>query len=185
MAGLCSHLGLLQLHVLSCVSPAKRVTGMARRLLAFCVWLLSAVVVAGAQDIVQQVLAASDGSADDFFGYSVAASASLAVVGANGPNNQQGAAYVFSCATPSNCTQTSELTASASPSDIARFVLSERGNECPQSCTRNAFFSHRFPNDCRRVEGFGLRSFYWPARGILLGLLLPLRADTEYSKINK
>ena len=57
-------------------------------------------------------LTASNGAASDYFGTSVAVYGSLVVVGAYGKNSAQGAAYVFSCPTASNCTQESELTAS-------------------------------------------------------------------------
>ncbi len=47
----------------------------------------------------QQKLTASDGAADDGFGYSVAISGDMVVVGASGDdigaNNNQGSAYVF------------------------------------------------------------------------------------------
>ena len=63
-------------------------------------------------------LTASDGTANDFFGYSVSISVSTVVVGAwgttVGANSQQGAAYVFT--EPAygwaNMTQTAKLTAS-------------------------------------------------------------------------
>ncbi len=62
-------------------------------------------------------LVASDGALGDFFGGSVAVSGALVVVGATGANNQ-GAAYVFSCPTASNCSQASSLAASdGAPND--------------------------------------------------------------------
>ncbi|MFN4253882.1 MAG: T9SS type A sorting domain-containing protein [Saprospiraceae bacterium] len=48
----------------------------------------------GAWGIVKK-LTASDGAANNFFGVSVAQSGSLALVGANGHNNNRGAAYFF------------------------------------------------------------------------------------------
>jgi hypothetical protein len=62
------------------------------------------------------LLTASDGYASLGFGNRLAASGSLVVVGASakfvGSNNFQGAAYVYSCPTPSTCTLLKELVAS-------------------------------------------------------------------------
>ncbi|MGH8126999.1 MAG: Ig-like domain-containing protein [Gammaproteobacteria bacterium] len=58
-----------------------------------------------------QELAASDGVADDFFGFSVALDGTTALVGAWGRNNFQGAAYVFT-KSDGTWSQTQELTAS-------------------------------------------------------------------------
>jgi hypothetical protein len=56
-------------------------------------------------------LSASDGAADDFFGWSVAVSGSTAVVGAYGKNSDTGAAYVF-VRSGSTWSQQAKLTAS-------------------------------------------------------------------------
>ena len=56
-------------------------------------------------------LAASDGAASNFFGNSVAITGNTLVVGANGANSYQGAAYVFT-ASGAAWPQTAELTAS-------------------------------------------------------------------------
>jgi hypothetical protein len=59
----------------------------------------------------QAELTASDGAADDSFGYSVAISGSTAVIGADGNNSGTGAAYVF-VGSGGSWSQQAELTAS-------------------------------------------------------------------------
>ncbi|MSQ08671.1 MAG: hypothetical protein EXR44_05165, partial [Dehalococcoidia bacterium] len=59
----------------------------------------------------QQKLTASDGAANDFFGYSVAVSGDTAVVGAWGDDSAKGSAYVFT-RSGSTWTQQQKLTAS-------------------------------------------------------------------------
>ncbi|MBM3949001.1 MAG: hypothetical protein FJ312_07155, partial [SAR202 cluster bacterium] len=60
---------------------------------------LATVAQAAGPDTQQAKLTASDGAADDLFGYSVAVSGDTAVVGAwsddVGSNDNQGSAYVF------------------------------------------------------------------------------------------
>lgn len=58
-----------------------------------------------------QKLVSSDGAAFDYFGRSVAVEGTRAMIGAYGPNAQQGAAYFFTSA-GGNWSQTQELTAS-------------------------------------------------------------------------
>ena len=66
-----------------------------------------------------QKLLASDGQADDFFGYSVAISGDYAIVGAFGVDggNYTGAAYIFFNDGSGNWTQTQKLTASGGQVD--------------------------------------------------------------------
>jgi hypothetical protein len=74
----------------------------------------------GSAWIQQQELTASDGSSNDYFGYSVAVSGTTALVGANiktiGSNFQQGTAYVFTF-NGSTWIQQQELTASNGAAD--------------------------------------------------------------------
>lgn len=63
-----------------------------------------------ASHFLQAELLASNGEADDYFGFSVATSGSVVVIGAYNKNNEQGEAYVFSCASPPSCTQNTILT---------------------------------------------------------------------------
>ena len=63
------------------------------------------------------ILNASDGAGSNGFGRGVSISGNLIVVGAYVKNSGQGAAYVFNCASPSNCPQTSILVASDGSQD--------------------------------------------------------------------
>ncbi len=65
----------------------------------------------GSKWVQQQELTANDGAADDNFGISVALSGTTALVGAIGPNDAQGEAYVFTF-NGSKWVQQQELTAS-------------------------------------------------------------------------
>ena len=84
----------------------------------------------GATWTQQAELTASDGAADDYFGYSVAVSGGTAVVGAFGHNvgsNPAGAAYVF-VQSGTTWTQQAELTSSdGAASDDLGYAVSVSG----------------------------------------------------------
>ena len=76
-------------------------------------------------------LTASDGAADDEFGYSVSVSGDTVVVGADGDDSYQGSAYVFvkSSGGWANMTQTAKLTASDGVEiDLFGFSVSVSGD---------------------------------------------------------
>ncbi|HLA84673.1 MAG TPA: Ig-like domain-containing protein, partial [Thermoguttaceae bacterium] len=73
-------------------------------------------------------LTASDGTSDDYFGFSVAIDGSIAVVGAHADNNFSGAAYVFE-ETGSGWVQVAKLTANdGAASDYFGYSVSVSGN---------------------------------------------------------
>jgi FG-GAP repeat protein len=93
------------------MGPTLNTVGVSQMTLAQAPIALQVAARSASGSLQEAKLTASDGVADDLFGFSVALSGSTAVVGANSENSGAGAAYVFA-RSGTTWTQQAKLTAS-------------------------------------------------------------------------